>query len=294
MSSDGPAHVCKQYQWVSLDTRKADRTLTGRRATIAPCRAVKRGGRDPCLGELSGRVWGAGPGRWRATPGQQAAVCPPPILEIESGGYRKNFETGPCLSNSLPQREGARLPPGARRASRLLFQGFHPVPGALWGAGSSAPRLRAERPDSSLAGSAGQLHVARRGRIRWVMWRRCRTCPCATLETPPGLRSIARTSPLPNAAQTPRRRLLGVGNHMCWAGVAGVQPFQAVRCRWSSRVGCSPQPALCACARERRPAASRVAGKAVWGPGGLSATPPALRRPSLASSSHIGQQQDSQ
>ena len=129
----------------------------------------------------------------RATPGQQAAVCPPPILEIESGGIGKIFETGPCLSNSLPQREGARLPPGARRASRLLFQGFHPVPGALWGAGSSATRLRAERPDSSLAGSAGQLHVARRGRIRWVMWRRCRTCPCATLETPPGLRSIART-----------------------------------------------------------------------------------------------------
>ena len=142
---------------------------------------------------------GGGRVRWPTRPGQQAAVCPPPILEIESERIGKIFETGPRLSNSLPQREpDCPLAPGARHAScskastrcRAHF--------------SSAPRLRAERPDNSLAGSAGQLHVARRGRIRWVMWRRCRTCPCATLETPPGPRGHRPHLPY---LMLPRRRV---------------------------------------------------------------------------------------
>ena len=172
-----------------------------------------------------GRPWkptsgGGGRVAWPTRPGQQAAVCPPPILEIESGGYRKDFETGPRLSNSLPQREGARLPPGARRASRLLFQGFHPVPGALWG-----PAL--QPPDCVRSGPT----------------------PCATLETPPGLRGIGRTSTYLMLPRRPVGGLLGVGNHMCWAGrstlpqrarleTGGRVPwglFQAVGCRWSSR-----------------------------------------------------------
>ena len=45
--------------------------------------------------------------------------------------------------------------------------------------------------------------------------------PCASLETPPGLRGIARTSPYLKLPRRPRRRLLGVGNRMCWAGRNG-------------------------------------------------------------------------
>ena len=63
---------------------------------------------------------------------------------------------------------------------------------------------------------------------------------------------------------------------MCWRGCGSrpaAVPGAVSGCALSSRVGCSPQPALCACARERRPAASRVAGKAVWGPGGFVSDP---------------------
>ena len=220
---------------------------------------------------------------------------PSPNFRNQIRGYRKNFETGPRLSNSLPQREGARLPPGARRASRLLFPGFHPVPGAHWGAGSSAPRLRAERPDSSLAGSAGQLHVARRGRIRWVMWRRCRTCPCADSgNSSRASEHCPHPLPLPNAAETPRRRLLGVGNHMCWRGWRGCSRFRLCAVVGRQGLGAVRSQPYARVLEKDGPLPAGLQERRFGGRGGSSATPPALRRPSLASSSHIGQQQDSQ
>ena len=146
---------------------------------------------------------------------------PSPNFRNRIRGHRKNFETGPRLSNSLPQREGARLPPGSRRASRLLFQGFHPVPGALWAGRLSSPQTACGAA-RQLFGGSGTATRRPTGRVRWVMWRRCRTCPrCATLETPPGLRGIGRTSPYLMLPRRRRRRLLGVGNHMCWGGPPG-------------------------------------------------------------------------
>jgi hypothetical protein len=57
----------------------------------------------------------------------------------------------------------------------------------------------------------------------------CRGCgrhaPCATLQTPPGLRGIARIN-LPGTAQTPRRRLLGVGNSMSRPGCSTHRPWR--------------------------------------------------------------------
>jgi hypothetical protein len=46
-----------------------------------------------CQADFGGR----GRVAWLTRPGQQAAVCPPPILEIESGGYRKKFCDGPMF-----------------------------------------------------------------------------------------------------------------------------------------------------------------------------------------------------
>jgi hypothetical protein len=70
----------------------------------------------------------------------------------------------------LPQREGARLPPGPRRASRLLFQGFHPVPGALWGGRLSSPQTACGAARQLFGGFSGTATLRPTGRVRWVMW----------------------------------------------------------------------------------------------------------------------------
>ncbi len=93
-------------------------------------------GPERCQGEFGGR----GPGSLASHTRTTSRGMPSPNFRNRIRAHRKNFETGPRLSNSLPQREGARLPPGSRRASRLLFQGFHPVPGALWAGRLSSPQ----------------------------------------------------------------------------------------------------------------------------------------------------------
>ena len=131
------------------------------------------------------------------------------------------------------------------------------MPGPLWGAGSPAPRLRAERPARQLFGGFSGTTTRRpTGRVRWVMLRRCRTCPVRDFGD--SSRSSRHRPP-----RRPRRRLLGVGNRMCWAGCS---------CRWSSRLGAVRKQPY-ARVRESWLAASRVAGKAVWGPGGFVSDP---------------------
>ena len=142
-------------------------SIRGRRSIVSAdlCRATLGGGR---------RV------RWRATPGQQAAVCPPPILEIESGGYRKILRRAHVWVIAYHKEKGPDCPlaPGARHAScskastrcRAHFGGRLSSPQTACGA---ARQL-------SLAGSAGQLHVARRGVSGGSCGGGAGHAPCAT------------------------------------------------------------------------------------------------------------------
>jgi hypothetical protein len=170
----------------------------------------------PGLADRVRRVWGDGAGfAGRPDQDNKPRYALPQFWKSNQEVQGKILRRAPRLSNSLPQREGARLPPGSRRASRLLFQGFHPVPGALGGAGSPAPRLRAERARQLFGGFSGTATRRPTGRVRWVMWRRCRTCPVRDSGDSSRASRHRPRPTLPETAQTPRRRLLGVGNSMC-------------------------------------------------------------------------------
>jgi hypothetical protein len=165
--------------------------------------AVNRRGPIPLWPTLWGGFGGRPPGSLADPTRTTSRGMPSPNFRNRIGGYRKNFETGPRLSNSLPQREGARLPPGPRRASRLLFQGFHPVPGHFGGPALQPPDCvrsgptalwRVQRDSYTSPDGACQVgHVEEvQDMPRARLWRLLQV-----------LAASAAPFPLPDAAQTP-------------------------------------------------------------------------------------------